>query len=133
MKTGTKTCGENIMLPEAEVADKRNNTNDLRNERDNYIVVPIRPRSRVVSVKMDETLVQILDKYATYLNARSRSELIKALLKAFVLAAGKILSMNGNGANLVIKITVEDLETGKSNSATISLLPFNEGGSIYYS
>lgn len=120
------------MLPEAGVAEKHNNTNDLQTGRDNYIVVPIRPKSRVVSVKMDETLVQILDKYATYLNARSRSELIKALLKAFVLAAGKIVSMNGNSSNLVIRITVEDLETGKSNSVRISLPPFNEGEGIYY-
>lgn len=120
------------MIPEAGIDDKRNNTDGLQTGRDNYIIVPIRPKSRVVSVKMDETLVQILDRYATYLKARSRSELIKALLKAFILAAGKIVTMNGNSSNLVIRITVEDLETGKSNSVRISLLSFNEGEGIYY-
>jgi hypothetical protein len=53
------------------------------------IIVPIRTRSRVISLKLDEGLVPLLDRYANRLGM-NRSELIRALIRSFIYLANMV-------------------------------------------
>ncbi len=89
---------------------------------DNIMEISIRSRSRVVSVKLDETTIHILDKQVRRINARSRSEVIKALIKAFVYAMSELEARtNSEPYRLKIVVSVEDELTGKTGKVIVKL------------
>jgi len=89
---------------------------------DNIMEISIRSRSRVVSVKLDEATVHILDKQVRRINARSRSEVIKALIRAFVYAMSELESRtNSEPYRLKIVVSVEDEFTGKTGKVIVKL------------
>ncbi len=89
---------------------------------DNIMEISIRSRSRVVSVKLDETTIHILDKQVRRINARSRSEVIKALIKAFVYAMSELEARtNSEPYRLKIVVSVEDEFTGKTGKVIVKL------------
>lgn len=70
------------------------------NGKDNYIVLDLKPHSRVVSFKIEENTISRFDKYIRQLGFRSRSLAIKQLIYAFIEAMEKRLNRNSKNSTI---------------------------------
>ncbi len=80
------------------------------------IVLPIKTKSKVISLKIDETLVYILDRIAYRLKI-NRSELIRALIKAFIMLIQSV-DLDSDDP-IVIEITMK--KNGEEHSIALEL------------
>ena len=92
------------------LAEAANNTGS------NIIVLPIKSKSKVISLKLNEMLVYFLDRTAYKLNT-NRSELIRTLIKAFVMLTQSV-DLDSDDP-LVIEMTAK--KNGKEHSVAIEL------------
>lgn len=92
------------------LAEAANNTGS------NIIVLPIKSKSKVISLKLNEMLVYFLDRTAYKLNT-NRSELIRALIKAFIMLTQSV-DLDSDDL-IVMKMSVK--KDGKEHSIALKL------------
>lgn len=66
-----------------------------------YIILDLKPHSRVVSFKIEENTISQFDKYIRLLGFRSRSLAIKKLIYAFLEAVEKYLGQNKDSSSKI--------------------------------
>ncbi|ADI31779.1 ribbon-helix-helix domain-containing protein [Staphylothermus hellenicus] len=87
-----------------------------QNDKNNYIVLDLKPHSRVVSFKIEENTLSRFDKYIRQLGFKNRSFVIKQLIYAFIEAVEKHLNRSrknsGIDENKDAYLTIEGLVPG---------------------
>ncbi len=108
------------MIGEEIFLEKRTEKIEASSDNNNYIVIDLKPRSRVVTFKIEADTLKTFDKYVESLGIRNRSMVIKKLITAFIEGMKKFGNLKQGEFELVFVLRSKN-NSDKKNMKEISI------------